>query len=248
MRNFQKGFFMRQTLKLCFITMLFTLLSAFSSLASGSGTGHLDFFDESGISGWFYETSRPAESASFSIRLSNAVTGETVQEIPMTSSLPRPDLEGKTGSGSTPGFYTSINWNSLGDGLYTASIVSGGKTVGNALSHYSGSKGSETGLPEGVSSVQSLGSFRITGYCACRKCSAGWGGRTSSGTMAVSRRTVAVDPKVIPMGSRLLINGQVYTAEDTGGGVKGNHIDIYCDSHAQAKSLPFQSAQVFLLR
>ena len=37
-------------------------------------------------------------------------------------------------------------------------------------------------------------------------------------------------------------------AEDVGGGEKGNHVDIYCDSHAQAKSLPFQSAQVFLLR
>ena len=180
--------------------------------------------------------------------LTNAVTGETVQEIPMTSSLSRPDLESRTGSGSTPGFYTSIDWNALGGGLYTASIISGGKTVGNSLSHYSGSKNSESGLPEGVSSVQNLGSFRITGYCACRKCSAGWGGRTSSGAMAVSRRTVAVDPRVIPMGSRLLINGQVYVAEDVGGGVKGNHVDIYCDSHAQAKSLPFQSAQVFLLR
>lgn len=239
---------MKQTLKLCFLTMIVTLLAAFSSFASGGSAGHLDFFDESGISGWFYETGRPEETASFSIRLTNAVTGETVQEIPMTSSLPRPDLEGQTGSGSTPGFYTSIDWDSLGGGLYTASIVSGGKTVGNSLSHYSGSKNSESGLPEGVSSVQNLGSFRITGYCACRKCSAGWGGRTSSGAMAVSRRTVAVDPRVIPMGSRLLINGQVYVAEDTGGGVKRNHIDIYCDSHAQAKSLPFQNAQVFLLR
>ena len=81
---------MKQALRLCFFTMIFTLLAAFSSLASGSSAGHLDFFDESGISGWFYETGRPAEAASFSIRLTNAVTGETVQEIPMTSSLSRP--------------------------------------------------------------------------------------------------------------------------------------------------------------
>lgn len=88
---------MKQTLKLCFFTMIFTLLAAFSSLASGSSAGHLDFFDESGISGWFYETGRPGETASFSIRLTNAVTGEIVQEIPMTSSLSRPDLESRTG-------------------------------------------------------------------------------------------------------------------------------------------------------
>ena len=239
---------MRQRIKLCFTALFFILAVSFPSLASEGSSGHLDFFDQSGISGWFYETARSAEAASFSIRLTNAVTGETVQEIPMTSSLPRPDLEGRTGSGSAPGFYTSIEWDALGGGLYTASLISGGKAVGNSLSHYAGGQNGQSGLPEGVSSVQSLGSFRITGYCACRKCSAGWGGRTSSGAMAVSRRTVAVDPRVIPMGSRLLINGQVYVAEDTGGGVKGNHIDIYCDSHAQAKSLPFQSAQVFLLR
>ena len=65
---------MKQALRLCFFTMIFTLLAAFSSLASGSSAGHLDFFDESGISGWFYETGRPAEAASFSIRLTNAVT------------------------------------------------------------------------------------------------------------------------------------------------------------------------------
>ena len=138
---------MRQRIKLCFTALFFILAVSFPSLASEGSSGHLDFFDESGISGWFYETGRPGETASFSIRLTNAVTGEIVQEIPMTSSLSRPDLESRTGSGSTPGFYTSIDWNALGGGLYTASIISGGKTVGNSLSHYSGSKNSESGLP-----------------------------------------------------------------------------------------------------
>lgn len=238
---------MIKTLKLCLFTTVFALLSAFSAFAGGGAGGHLDFFNESGVSGWFYLDSQPAAPASFSLRITDAVTGEAVQEIPVATSLSRPDLESRTGAGSTPGFFVPIDWEALGNGLYTASIVSGGTAVGNSLSYHAAGAGGDSGLPGGVSSVQNLGSFRITGYCSCRRCSAGWGGRTSSGSIAASGRTVAVDPRVIPMGSRLLINGTVYTAEDTGGGVKGNHIDIYCDSHAQARSLPFQSAQVFLL-
>lgn len=60
-------------------------------------------------------------------------------------------------------------------------------------------------------------------------------GITFSGTRAEVARTVAVDPKVIPLGSILYIefpdkysfrNG-TYTAEDVGSGVKGNHIDVF---------------------
>ena len=47
-------------------------------------------------------------------------------------------------------------------------------------------------------------------------------------------RTIAVDPKVIPLGSRVEINGQIYIAEDTGGAIKGNRIDMCVSSHAEA--------------
>ncbi|MFR1857426.1 3D domain-containing protein [[Clostridium] innocuum] len=41
---------------------------------------------------------------------------------------------------------------------------------------------------------------------------------------------MAVDPDVIPLGSKVLIDGHVYVAEDVGGAVKGNVIDIYSSS------------------
>lgn len=80
--------------------------------------------------------------------------------------------------------------------------------------------------------LRSLGKFKITWYCPCRKCSGKWGYQTSSGAKCTEGRTVAVDKRVIKEGTHLLINGHEYIAEDTGGGVKGKHIDIFNESHS----------------
>ncbi|MEG1781554.1 MAG: 3D domain-containing protein, partial [Clostridium sp.] len=60
--------------------------------------------------------------------------------------------------------------------------------------------------------------------------------------------TVAVDKRIIPMGSKLLINGVVYTAEDIGGAVKGKHIDIFFDTHDQTRQFGSRTAEVYLLQ
>lgn len=91
----------------------------------------------------------------------------------------------------------------------------------------------------------SLGTFRITHFCACSKCCGKWaGGPTASGTMPEAGRTIAVDPDVIPLGSEVRINGHVYIAEDTGSGVDGNAIDIFVDDHAEAVQLGMYYAEV----
>lgn len=56
------------------------------------------------------------------------------------------------------------------------------------------------------------------------------GNRTASGTIP-HIGTVATDPKVIPTGTKLYIEGYGdAVAEDTGSAIKGNHIDLYMDS------------------
>lgn len=58
-------------------------------------------------------------------------------------------------------------------------------------------------------------------------------GVTYTGTRALEGRTIAVDPKVIPLGSEVRIpalSPYTYIAEDTGRLIKGNRIDIYMDS------------------
>ena len=51
--------------------------------------------------------------------------------------------------------------------------------------------------------------------------------RTASGTIPTVRRTIATDWSVLPRGTRVVIDGQLYIAEDTGTGIVGRSIDIY---------------------
>lgn len=60
-------------------------------------------------------------------------------------------------------------------------------------------------------------------------------GITASGARVTEGRTIAVDPKVIPIGWWVYIEGLGFRrAEDTGGAVKGNKIDVYFESHDYA--------------
>jgi 3D (Asp-Asp-Asp) domain-containing protein/sulfur carrier protein ThiS len=61
-------------------------------------------------------------------------------------------------------------------------------------------------------------------------------GITRSGSTVKDGRTIAVDPKVIPLGTWVYIEGiGLRKAEDTGGAVKGKKIDVYYDSDATAR-------------
>ena len=87
-------------------------------------------------------------------------------------------------------------------------------------------------------STTKLGKFYITAYCNCSKCCGKWAnGKTASGTTCHTGTitTCAVDPKVIPMGTIIEVDGKLYRAEDTGSAVKGNHIDIYLTDHKQVQ-------------
>ncbi len=83
--------------------------------------------------------------------------------------------------------------------------------------------------------------FKATAYCSCERCcdkdpSDEWYGITASGKRA-RWGTVAVDRRVIALGSKLRIEGYpdtIFRAEDVGGAIKGNHIDVWFPSHREA--------------
>lgn len=74
----------------------------------------------------------------------------------------------------------------------------------------------------------------LTAYCSCAKCCGKSDGITASGTKAKQGRTIAVDPRYIPYGTEVVIDGVTYIAEDCGGAIKGNRIDLFFDSHSEA--------------
>lgn len=79
------------------------------------------------------------------------------------------------------------------------------------------------------------------------------GSKTAIGTRA-RVGAVAVDPKVIPLGSKLYIESMdgfasygYATAEDTGGAIKGNRIDLFYNSNAEANRFGRRNVKVYVL-
>ena len=99
-----------------------------------------------------------------------------------------------------------------------------------------------------------LTNVKVTFYC-CEKrkhiCGTG-DGITATGTEVTPWVSVAVDPNVIPLGSTVMVDfgdGEIhyFVAEDVGGAVKGNHIDIAVEGHQEALELGVKSATVWYI-
>lgn len=113
--------------------------------------------------------------------------------------------------------------------------------------------------PEPVEVWESLGVYNLTAYCPCERCCGYWATirpldengnpivKTATGTRAEAGRTIAVDPSVIPYGSKVKIGSTIYVAEDCGGAIKGNRIDVYHDDHQEALVFGRQDVEVFVL-
>lgn len=71
-----------------------------------------------------------------------------------------------------------------------------------------------------------------------------------------SARTVSADLSVLPLGTKIHISFPepyhymtgIYTVRDTGGGVRGNHIDIFFGENAHAEAIKFGRRPVYITR
>ena len=83
----------------------------------------------------------------------------------------------------------------------------------------------------------SLGKVWVTAYCPCSQCCGPYAnGITASGKTARAKHTIAVDAynPIVPMGTKAVIEGTVYTVEDTGNlNHYGNDFDIFYAKHNQ---------------
>lgn len=82
----------------------------------------------------------------------------------------------------------------------------------------------------------SLGKVWVTAYCPCSLCCGPYAnGITASGKTAKAKHTIAVDAynPIVPMGTKVVIDGTVYTVEDTGDlNHYGNDFDIFYAKHS----------------
>lgn len=101
--------------------------------------------------------------------------------------------------------------------------------------------------------IHYIGEFTMTHYCACERCCGRWSdGITATGTVATEGRTIAVDPSVIPYGTQVEIwyengNKARYTAEDCGGAIKENRIDVFTNSHDEALKKGVLTGSVYVV-
>lgn len=104
-----------------------------------------------------------------------------------------------------------------------------------------------------VAKPASLGEFKLTAYCPCEICCGKWANNRPDGIVygAIGEElkegySIAVDPNVIPYRAEVIINGKTYKAQDCGGAIKGNRIDVYMENHNDALEFGVQYAEVFV--
>ncbi len=97
-----------------------------------------------------------------------------------------------------------------------------------------------------------LDGFTITAYCPGACCNGEWAGLTASGKSigyyrALDIRIAAVDPSVIPMGSRFTYRGLEYRAVDIGGKIVGKRIDLLMPDHHTADEFGVKREQSIVI-
>lgn len=101
-----------------------------------------------------------------------------------------------------------------------------------------------------ISAGASLGKVVTTGYCTCSICCGKWaGGHTASGTVPKANHTLAVDAynPIVPIGTKIVMNGITYKVEDTGNFARyGTGFDIYFSSHSDALKWGKRTVEAFL--
>lgn len=78
-------------------------------------------------------------------------------------------------------------------------------------------------------------------------------GITATGTVARRNNggysSIAVDPRVIPLGTKVYVEGYGYAiAEDTGGAIKGDKIDVFFDSNSEVNNWGVKWVNVYIVK
>lgn len=103
------------------------------------------------------------------------------------------------------------------------------------------SRGAQTTISRGGSTFSFKRAYVMKASAYCMP-----GGKTATGS-SVSKGIIAVDPRVIPLGKSVYVEGYGSArALDTGGSIKGDRIDLYMDSKQEALSWGVRTVTVYV--
>ncbi len=114
--------------------------------------------------------------------------------------------------------------------LNTSRSVWAVRILDDSMSHYESEDITEVNASSEELGSE-LGEFEITYQCSCPACSDGLTNVEDAGIALVEGETIAADPEVIPTGTRVVIGGHCFTAEDSHKKVEGNQIVIFTNEH-----------------
>lgn len=152
-------------------------------------------------------------------------------------------------------------WCGTADGIFGAktyaAVVKFQKAKGLAVDGIVGSKtraalgmtSSTTASRSGSSSVRGTTLTMVaTAYDPCYECNYPYYGAPSYIGLPLAYGIIAVDPNVIPMGTRLYVEGYGEgIAADQGSAIKGNRIDLCFPTHQQALDYGIKTVKVTIL-
>lgn len=145
--------------------------------------------------------------------------------------LKKGQVVAKTGSS---GNWTKVTANGKTGYVYNKYLTSGGSTTTNASKKPSAST-SSTG------SKTYMGNYKLTFYAG--------DSTTASGRTPRVNHTIAADTSILPMYSKVYIEGWgTYTVEDRGGAIKGKRIDIFVANNKIANQYGVKYADVYLVK
>ncbi|MCD7746265.1 MAG: NlpC/P60 family protein [Lachnospiraceae bacterium] len=100
-----------------------------------------------------------------------------------------------------------------------------------------------------VQAGEYIGEVVTSGYCSCSICCGQWAGSaTASGVYPTASHTIAVDASnpIVPIGTQIIMNGTLYTVEDTGNlATYGVDFDVYYGDHSSALAHGHQTWEAY---
>ncbi|HIV68114.1 MAG TPA: SH3 domain-containing protein [Candidatus Butyricicoccus stercorigallinarum] len=144
----------------------------------------------------------------------------------------------KTGSS---GNWIKVNANGKTGYVYKKFLTDGGSSSSTSTPSKPSTSKPSTSTPSSSGSKTYMGKYRLTFYAGDTI--------TASGRTPRVNHTIAADTSILPMYSKVYIEGWgTYTVEDRGGAIKGNRIDIFVESNRVAYQYGVQYANVYLVK